>query len=304
MIVSAGQLHSSARLLDMVASTPVPAAALREMGGLVLVCPVEDVLNLSSRCGWVVVDGDGRLHPSARGSMLRDCADFQLRLREQIRDVIASTQPAWSKMLMHGRHEVERYAPADVVQCFSEAGLLMGDPGDDVIRWWDELGNLARGVKSAANLEVGRRGEKLSLAYEHARTGQQPVWQSIESSFSGYDVLSTVSAENLAPMQIEVKASELRPKDAVLYLTRHEWETAQQAQAHVFHLWHLGEQPQLAVIDLATMAPHVPDDRGQGEWRTIGIRFQAFLPQLRSVRMNIPAAVAIAATNAVGPFSA
>jgi hypothetical protein len=277
MIVSAGQLHSSARLIDIVAACPIAPSGLEKAGGLVLVCPISDVLNLSTRCGWLLVNDDGKLYPSSRGEEIRRLADYQERLRQQLRDIIAALHPAWSKVLMHGRHEMARFAPPDICQCFREAGVMVTDPTDGIVTWWDELANLARGIRSAASLAVGRAGERLTLRFEHQRTARKPTWQSIESSYSGFDVLSSVSDTDHTPMQIEVKASELRLKEAFLYLTCHEWETALQAQAHAFHLWHIGQQSQLAVVKIDEMSSHVPSNQGKGAWQSVRIPYSAFL---------------------------
>jgi hypothetical protein len=67
---------------------------------------------------------------------------------------------------MHGRHELMRFAPPDVCQCFKEAGLLLPDPTDAVVKCWDELANLARGIRSEAALTVGRAGERPSINFE------------------------------------------------------------------------------------------------------------------------------------------
>jgi hypothetical protein len=252
----------------------------------VLVCPVADVLNLSARCGWVFVNADGDLYPSGRGQALRRFSDFEERLREQLSDVIASLQPAWSKVLMHGRHELARFAPADVYQCFKEAGLFVADPSETVVRWWDELANLARGIRSAAALAVGRAGERFSIKYEQRRTQRKPIWQSIESSHSGYDALSVVSPADETRLQIEVKASELRLKEAFCFLTYHEWQTAELAQAHVFHLWHVGVHPQLAVVPLQEFAPHIPSNNGEGGWQSAKVPFRVFLHLFQPVSVS------------------
>lgn len=151
------------------------------------------------------------------------------------------------------------------------------------MKCWDELANLARGIRSAAALAVGRAGERLTLTFEEQRTGRKPVWQSIESSHSGYDVLSVVSATDETRLQIEVKASELRIKEAFCFVTSHEWETAQSAQGHLFHLWQIGSQAQLAVVSLDQFAPHVPSDNGKGEWQQVRVPFRVFVDSFHPI---------------------
>lgn len=154
---------------------------------------------------------------------------------------------------------------------------MLPDPIDSVIKWWDELANLARGFRSAALLEIGRAGERNTIAFETQRTGKAPYWQSIESSHAGFDVLSSKSSTDPAPLAIEVKASELRLKEAWFSVTVHEWETARQSPNYCFHLWRLGLQPQLAVLSTADVAPHLPADQGRGQWQSARVPFSAFI---------------------------
>jgi hypothetical protein len=192
-------------------------------------------------------------------------------------------QPSWSKMLMHGRRELARFAPPDVTQCFKEAGLMTSEVSDGMVKWWDEIGSLARGFRSASAMVVGRAGEKLSLAYERARTGKDAYWQSIETSFSGYDVLSVIASDELTPLEIEVKASQMRLKEAFLHVSANEWESAEQSRAYQFHLWHLSEQPQLAIIGVEEMRHHIPTNQSEGTWESVKVPFRAFLPSFKLV---------------------
>ena len=102
-----------------------------------------------------------------------------------------------------------RYFSAEVKQCFSEAYLLEGYEYD-VIEWWDKLATATKGYSEDIRLELGRKGEKLSIEFEKARTGLMPTWQAIDSNFSGYDILSQINSENPTPLRIEVKATNSR----------------------------------------------------------------------------------------------
>jgi len=160
---------------------------------------------------------------------------------------------------------------------------MSGEITDAIVQWWDELGGLARGFRSAGAMAVGRKGERLTLAYETQRTGSEAIWQSIETSFSGYDVLSVVSDVDATPMQVEVKASELRLKDAFAHISANEWESAQSARAHQFHLWHVGSPPQLAVVDVGQMSGHIPSDQGDGRWESVRVPYRAFIGHFKRV---------------------
>ncbi len=92
-------------------------------------------------------------------------------------------------------------------QCFEEAGLLKGMT-EDIVSWWDKLGSYARAHGNETLLLFGRKGERLSMEYEGQRVGVQPTWQSLESNFSGYDILSQKKGkDDNTPLMIEVKAT-------------------------------------------------------------------------------------------------
>jgi hypothetical protein len=284
MTLSVGQLHSARQLLDLVASAELTAKALADGLASILVCPVAEVLNLSTRCGWVLIDMDGILRPSVRGREVQEKKDFQERLREQMKDIIICTQPAWTKMIPRGRAELARFVPPDVRQCFDEAGLMRSSPTPEIVDWWDELSERSRGLKSSFATEIGRRGERLSLVYEERRTGREPLWQSVESNLSGFDILSINSSDDNTPLQIEVKASERSIEFAVFHLTDHEWEVAQLSRAHIFHFWLLSSPPKLARITTGEVTPHVPGNNGEGTWEKAAIPFRVFERHLTPVQ--------------------
>ena len=160
-------------------------------------------------------------------------------------------------------------------QVFVEAGLA-GPPTGDLVDFWDRLAGIARGLQKDHLIAIGREGERLTLAYEEARTGSIPYWAAIDSNQDGYDVLSIRSAENRALLSIEVKASR-SGKDGALHLTRHEWEIAIERTAHVFHLWDLRvAPPQLAAVSMGAMLKHIPTDAGAGGWEVVKVPFAAF----------------------------
>jgi len=62
------------------------------------------------------------------------------------------------------------------------------------------------------------------------------------------------------------------------HLTRNEWETAQERDLHLFHLWHLpsNERTRFAVVLTEEIEKHVPKDTGDGEWLEVEIPFDSF----------------------------
>lgn len=142
------------------------------------------------------------------------------------------------------------------------------------------MAGLVRGIKSSVLSQTGREGERLSLAYEKDRTGIQPIWQSIESNLSGFDILSCLSDADSAPLQIEVKASENSWNYAEFHLTANEWESATLARNYRFHLWALGKNPKLAIVPVDQMEKHIPSNAGRGKWETVRIPFSVFSDNL------------------------
>ncbi len=276
MTLSVGQLHSARQLLELIASSDVTAKGLVEGLASILVCPLPEVLNLSTRCAWVIIDLDGFLRCSPRGREVLETSDFQERLRQQMRDIIICTQPAWTKLIPRGRSELVKFLPADVRQCFDEAGLMMPGPSSEVVAWWDELAERSRGLKTSYANEIGRRGERLSLLFEERRTGRKPYWQSVESNLSGFDILSVNERGDDTPLQVEVKASERSLEFAIFHLTEHEWEVANLAREHIFHFWLLASPPRLARVTTEEVAVHIPVNKGEGVWESTAIPFRAF----------------------------
>lgn len=284
---TAGVLHSSARLLEMLASRALSAEQLVQDFKTILVCPPHVVLNLSQRCGWIEARTDGLLLPSSRGHRLLTAQGFERRLREQMRDYVMAEKPSWGPLLPRGRRELKQYAPKDIVQVFREAGLMAMPPSDEVVRWWDEMAQFARGTAAAVYTEIGRVGERLTLQWELKRTGREPVWQSVESNLSGFDVLSIVEARRDTPLRIEVKSSLESLDYAAMYVSRNEWMTANTGPEYKFHLWCVQDSkvPKLAELSVDMVADHIPRDSGVGEWGKAAIPFHAFTPFFRDVSL-------------------
>jgi hypothetical protein len=220
---------------------------------------------------------------SSKGQWILSLPNYEEQLRTQLKDTIVFFQPAWCKSLAYGRKEFSRYVNQDIVQCFKESGLMYESPSDIVIQWWDEVACISRGLRNSELLRIGRLGEKLTIRYEKQRTGYMPIWQSIESNFSGFDILSVVSSNNNIPLQIEVKVSSQKIKNATMHLTRNEWRNANYSLAHKFYLWILNAQSQLAIIDITELTSHIPNNNGNGSWESVEIPFKCFKSSFNNI---------------------
>jgi hypothetical protein len=201
------------------------------------------------------------------GKAAHQGSDRATKLRSQLASIVEISRPAWSGLLPKGRKEAKAGLPEEILQCFEEA-LLLDTPSDDVVDWWDRLSALVRQVAQADLLATGRAGERLTLRHESARTGKQPKWQSLETSYAGYDVLSVRSKSDDKPLKIEVKCSERPFKTSQIFITEHEWITANQSpETYIFHIWLVNPEPCLFTISVAELAAHAPKNQGKGMWR-------------------------------------
>ncbi len=187
-------------------------------------------------------------------------------------------RPTWAMTITQGRETRCRYAPPEVSQCFREAGLL-GSTTEDVVRWWDERASLFRAARNAHLVNIGRTGERLSLALELARNGVEARWTSLDYNDSGYDLLSRISRDDGRPLAIEVKTSSQPWKTALFYVSRHEWEVLSGQDAAVIHLWNIARRPyQHAVVAIDKLSQHIALDQGDGHWETLACPLCAWDP--------------------------
>lgn len=276
MEISAGLLLSSADLVRMVEPGNIPAELLKAQFGKLTYSDIESVLSLSQRCGWVRLDSQGKLLPGLAGLRLLCAKSDEEALRSQLQDVVSVLAPAWAQLIPKGRNEARLLFPPDVAACF-EAANLFDSHSVEVVLWWDSLIIAARGQLNAARLELGRSAERLSVEYEHKRTGKAPRWESLESEFSGFDIASIVGPKNSRKLLIEVKASGRRLGGASFFVTSHEAEVAATAADYMFHLWLFAEKRELFVIPYRDVEKHLPGNRGSGEWQQVRVPYKQFL---------------------------
>jgi hypothetical protein len=230
--------------------------------------------------GWIRSSEDGLAALTPQGMRLLSMAGYEPMLRQALLDHIDSAKPPWVQCAAYGRSRVMSFAGSGVAQIMVEAGLANGYE-DEVVAFWDELAARARGLRDASLSRIGREGEKLTIAYEEARTGQKPTWVAINSNSDGYDVLSIVGGGDTRSLSIEVKTT-TQGLASAFHLSRNEWEMAQERMAHLFHLWDAKSAPaKLAKVSVDEMSGHVPVDTGTGKWESVAIPFAAFAPQFQ-----------------------
>ena len=241
---------------------------------------IDDVLDTCVYAGWAELGEDSQISCTDDGRRLLGLGNAQARLRDQIQCLLNREDPLWASSAVQGRQALASYAPPEVVQCFREAGLLAGDDAD-VVAWWDELACRYRAAQDEVYVEIGRRGEKLTVELETRRTRRAPQWIALEYSNAGYDVLSCLSPDDPKRLVIEVKTSVQPWNRADFYLSRAEWDILSIEDNAVIHLWSVfASPPQHSSIPLVNVRPHIPADSGDGCWHRCRIPFEAFAPQV------------------------
>lgn len=272
MVFSVGILYSVQKFLRFISDNKLKTTEFYTAFNRYEATSSQIVLEVAESCNWIQLDLEGNLSVTAKGNEILVQKDMLYALRVQLKHLIEKVKPSWSYLIHKGRKEAFQYFPADVKQCFKEAELI-NSYHKDVIKWWDILALAVRGQQLDTQLEIGRTGEELSIEYERNRVNKEPVWQSIESNLSGFDILSVVSLEDSTPLRIEVKASTNVSNSFTFYLTKNEWNVADTSKNYLFHLWVLSEHPDLYVIDKSDIAQHIPTNKGNGSWENIKITF-------------------------------
>lgn len=272
--LSPGMAHSCFELLEVISRRHIRMREIPVSLGRVGVVSIESALQASQGLRWVHADDTGRAILTPSGLRIAGQRSEVARLRQTILDYVDAENPVWLQNAVFGRKKLMTFVEIPVAQVFLEAGLVDG-VAKDVVDFWDALAQRARGQRDQQLLAIGRRGERLSLAYEKDRTGKQPKWVAIDTNEDGYDILSVVSQDDPARLTIEVKATSVGMAGS-FHVTRNEWERSQGTVPHVFHLWDLSRNPRLAVVLGKDVSSHVPSDTGLGRWRLAEIPFRVF----------------------------
>lgn len=272
---SVGVFHSAHRLLELIkyGSSYTRDAVLSL--DILAVCPPEQVLHLSQQCGWIEIEPAGKICLTPRGQELLNQSSYWNRLRIQLVDYLEITKPLWLKLVPKGRNETSLFLPDDTKQILLEAELLAENPDGETVAWWDRLAQSSRMQQADKALVTGRQGEEATINYELSRTGKKPLWQSVESNLSGYDILSVVSEEDSTPLRIEVKTSEALLPNAIAHIARNEWLSSINSQPYMFYLWLINtEKPnRLARVTTSFVENHIPIEKNYGKWESIMIPF-------------------------------
>lgn len=267
LIDSVGTLYAAQDLFDDIQSRAIHKEPFLRGFRTYGTSTAKAVLNLTTKLSWVAVADSGQLVSTPSGAIAHRGSERHLRLRHQLQSAIENFKPPWAAIMAKGRCEAENTLPPTIKQCFKEARLF-DCPPEEIIDWWDILAGIMREQSGREKLEIGRRGERLSLDFERERTGQHPKWMAVETNFAGYDVLSVREKKSDAQLRIEVKASTRRFRDAAFHVTKHEWATANIPHSeYIFHFWLLDQEPPvLHIVSRENIAEHIPDNSGKGQW--------------------------------------
>lgn len=240
---------------------------------------IVDVLDTCIYGGWVQLGQDDQVSCSEDGRNLLHLGSAPARLRFQITKLLKKEDPLWASSAVQGRQALAGYAPPEVVQCFREADLLTGEE-DEIVTWWDELACRYRAAQDERYVEIGRRGEKLTVELEKCRTGRKPKWIALDYDNAGYDIVSCVSPDDSRPLVIEVKTSVQQWARADFYLSRSQWDTLIHEKHATIHLWSVWEDvPLHSSVPMLELRPHIPSDCGDGQWHKCRVPFDAFTPK-------------------------
>lgn len=233
------------------------------------------------QCNWIADEGSG-IEFTNRGkeivSLFRGTNITSGLWMRALYDYVSTCRPAWASLIPYGRKEAYLFMTNDEKRCFFEAGL-MDSIENEVVQWWDHVALLFRKEKKDSLDDIGREGERKTLAYEELRTKVKPRWESIDSNYSGYDIISQRAEGANEPILIEVKSSLKSIYEAKMIITRNEWDVATcgyNVDRYFFYLWLLGDKSRLAVIPASSIKNHVPNDTGAGHWHTLEIPFLCF----------------------------
>lgn len=274
--LSPGLLQGCFELLTLTTKQPLTLPAIQSSFPRFASLPTEQIVEVCQTLNWLEASTSGIASATLVGARLIAEVGYEAMLRRALLDFIDVIRPTWIQNASYGRSRVLSFLPNDIAQVFVEADLAEGS-SEDIVAFWDELAAHARGQRNDRLNQIGRIGERLTLAFEEVRTGKKPRWISIDNNADGYDVLSIVALSDPRKLSIEVKTSSVGLQGS-FFLTRNEWDRAEEAEAHLFHLWDISTEnhPVLAVVPISEMHSQISIDRGLGAWQQIEVPFCAF----------------------------
>ena len=206
-----------------------------------------------------------------------DDPPYFIKARNLLKRYILNCKPTWSANIIYGRREVFHFLTEDEQRCFMEA-KLMNQCDVDTIEWWDSVANKIRNDYGILLNNEGRTGESLTVSYERQRTGLEPRWASLDSNLLGYDVDSCVGPEDRTRLFIEVKTTALPDDDAVIFVSKHEWEVAETNSHYAFYIWSVcQDETKLLGLSPNDVRPNIPHNSGAGTWENVKIKIRDFI---------------------------
>ncbi len=198
--------------------------------------------------------------------------------REVLAHIIVREMPPWAQMIPYGRRPLigkTREKESNIYQCFDYAELFGSDA--ETFKWWARMERHVRDAWQQENDDIGMRAEFLSFEFEIARLareghpGLEPRLESREDSRLGYDIESWDVSEG-APRRIYIEAKGCRKKPLSFHLSPNQWNVAKaKSKSWILHLWDVSDPVKPEVITFAQLEPHVPFNRGSGQWRNAQI---------------------------------
>lgn len=279
--ISVGQLSETLLLLSTIKT--FKCASLDDIDHLTVCYGINKPLAISFaiQCEWITSVNNSIVFTERGNEILQDFngLDISRTLWQNVlHDYVLICRPAWANMIPYGRRETYLFMTNDEKRCFNESGLMNGT--DDVtVSWWDSLAQHYRGEHSDQLEDVGRIGERITLEYEKKRTLSIPIWESVDSNRSGYDIMSKKEIDSNESILIEVKSSFKRIEEARMIVTRNEWDVAScgyNINRYYFYLWLLDGTKRLAIIPAKELLNHIPQEIGGGHWKTLEIGFDLF----------------------------
>ena len=178
---SPGIAQGCSELLVLARKHPQQPQSLAHAFDAIGAIPTSKLLATAQALDWVWVNEKGHLAPTVSGERLLSLDDYASLLRQMLLDYIDIERPSWIQNAISGRARVVAFAGSEIGQVFIEANLANG-VDEQTVAFWDTLAARARGQKDAKLNDIGRQGERLSLAYEEQRTQRKAKWISIESN--------------------------------------------------------------------------------------------------------------------------
>lgn len=249
-------------------------------------------LVLATQCNWITLRNESTYEMTSYGEkLLQHFNGTQVSTamyRDILRNYILICKPIWARKIPFGRNVAFQIMSDEEQICFKKAGLMNNPVTRDEVDWWDDLAKKIRQEIEHQNDDTGRRGEELTIRYEKERTKAEPIWESVNSNFAGYDILSQVSDSDTHQVLIEVKSSTQSMNSATFFISHNEWSIASAGcnqRRYYFYLWLLDENPELAIVSYADMLKHIPQDNGLGEWNDVNVPFAAFSNEFHPIEL-------------------